>query len=174
MPRRYWDWASTAESTIPPAARQSTISVTRPGTGGAPTRETITNPLFAYRFLQRHPEFVSCSTPMHGPRATALTRRSRSLTDIGCLRESIEIRRFVIRQHPRSILERQSPFFKPRCSHHLVLRPGTFADECSVTRSSTYNAFTRNTDFNSYQSAAELPHNIVHSGWRRLLLPPWQ
>ncbi|KAI9791860.1 MAG: hypothetical protein M1816_003405 [Peltula sp. TS41687] len=52
----YWDWASKGtEAKIPSVLQQPSITVTKPGSGGAPTTTSIPNPLYAYRFLNPQP-----------------------------------------------------------------------------------------------------------------------
>ncbi len=51
--RRYWDWASDdTQSRMPSVVTQQSISVTRPGAGGAAETAEIPNPLYSYRFLE--------------------------------------------------------------------------------------------------------------------------
>jgi len=48
---RYWDWASDdTESRIPQVVATPQIAVTKPGADGAPSVETIRNPLYSYVF----------------------------------------------------------------------------------------------------------------------------
>jgi tyrosinase len=52
----YWDWASKGtEARFPAVLSRTSITVTRPGAGGAATSATIPNPLYAYRFLSPQP-----------------------------------------------------------------------------------------------------------------------
>jgi len=48
----YWDWASSdLRSAVPSVVAQQKVTVTMPGTAGAPKKTSIPNPLYQYTFL---------------------------------------------------------------------------------------------------------------------------